>query len=249
MPICKLIFRLDYDLNYDIYDRPGHVMKILDLESNDEFFSEKRENQQRRGISKIYKSNDDKLLRQITVEPTNMFATFECVPGVDIDDLSSYLSFTELLRITDALRKEFKIEEVVRSGFRILNFSKLRDSDAIVATYNALFDPGYLSIVRETLGTPNDYGLSFERMDEDGLSYNFKSGPIRADENISKYLEHFADNFSEQTGYDHIIDLDFYEKNLSLAEVAMNKWYKPLLNTAKKLITKIDSDIASKSDT
>jgi hypothetical protein len=49
MPVHRIIFRLDYLINYEIIDRPGTVMRILDNNPK-EYWREIRENHDNRQI-------------------------------------------------------------------------------------------------------------------------------------------------------------------------------------------------------
>ncbi len=244
MPVCRLIFRLDFELNFQIVDHPGEVMRMI-TQLPDEILSELRESSGRRGIAGWYKSDDGDLVRQFAVEPRSVVASIESLEGIEINRLISNEGFETLTKMADSVCEMFKVETIQRSGLRLFYFSKLHNEDRVVKAFGSVLPEGLTDGVNEVLGPIQDYGINFDGGSAQGFKYHIRSGPLRKEENKSQYFEHINELFQDSSDFDFACDIDFYEHDFAPSKIPIRRWHRPMIKKANDLIDLIEAQITS----
>lgn len=244
MPVCRLIFRLDFKANFKIIDHPGEVMRIIHAAGN-EFLPRLSENQQVRTISGVFSSKEKTIFRSLSVEPNAIYGIIETVNGIEIKSLENDHNFSGLIKIAGTICKEFGIKEIARSGLRLFFFKKLYTNDKQMhSAFRRLYDGHIVQSLEKILGNIDDYRIAFDGQHEEKIHYHFNCGPYRSDE-AGKYLVEIADEFKQQVNYDFIADLDLFEKDFELSAV-LTKWYLPLFRQAEQTYDTLEKNLLEK---
>ena len=244
MPLCRLIFRLDFDYNFDIVDQPGEVMRLIDNHN----FSEIKESQQRRGIEGTNISDDGKVASKFTVEPITIVASYEIVDGVEIDKLITDEGFLLLSKLANAICEKFHINEVKRSGIRFFYFDDDYTKDSALSAFRSLINNDLINGIESRLGGIDDYAISLNGMSDEKIKYNFKAGPIKDNEDYGKYFQHITPLMPESSSWNFMIDADLYEQNIAISKIPMHKWFRPKIEKSANLIKQVKSAIEKKMD-
>lgn len=245
-----MIFRLDYKVNYDITSRPGTVMRLLDS-MGDEYEDDLRENQQRRQVLALYKTKD--ISSSLTVDPNSISCTIESLEGTPFGNIAEkYKVFHDLLKIVDLICKEFSINELTRSGFRIFYFNHLLDDAQIYKSFYSFYSKELTQGLEENLGGISDVAIIFDGSNEDKLLYHLKAGPYTVkdeatNKETSRYMPELAKEFETKHDYNFVCDLDIYENNVAIPYGAFVRWCKPHLLRAQKSIENIEKLIEKNS--
>jgi hypothetical protein len=247
MPVCRLIFRLDFTVNFDVIEHSGEVMRTLwnafESERNSGF--ELKENQRNRTIILRYLSENGDFIKHLNVEPTSINGAFESTEGVEIDKLlNDQKGFLFLTKLASQLCEQFRIDTILRSGLRLFYFNKLgsQEGNDVVRAFHKMLNADTISTLETRLGTIQDYGIVLDGTFDDGVRYHFGTGPYRSEE-AQKYFAEIAGNFSQQTDFDFTCDLDLYENNFSLSSRQLSKMYRPVVAKASEIIQATESEV------
>ena len=241
MPVCRLIFRLDFDLNYDIVEHPGEVMRLIDQLSDDN--CEMKESQQRRGVEGSYVSDDGRVVSEFTVEPRNIVASYELADGFDLDKLAVDEGFLLLTKLSNAVCEKFHINDIKRSGIRIFYFGKVQNEGGAFTAYRSFINSDLIGGIENSIGDIDDYGINVNGVSEEQIKYSCRTGPLKRDEDYTRYFQRMASKISESSSWDFIIDVDLYEQNIAISKIPMHKWFRPKIEKATNLINHIESEI------
>jgi hypothetical protein len=246
MPVCRLIFRLDFKVNFEIIERSGTVMQILwdAFEKENPKGSELRENKNNRTVTVRFVSENGNFMKHLNVEPTSINGEFKSIEGVEINKLlNNTKGFVFLTKLAGQLCERFQIDRIIRSGLRLFYLNKLGKQDGdIVRAYQKIFNTEVIDNFENKLGTVQDYAIVLDGASEDGVYYHFSTGPYRAEE-AQKFFHEIANKFSEQADYDMICDLDLYENNFSLSNRSLSNLYRPIIAKAQNAIETLESEI------
>jgi len=246
MPICKLIFRLDFNFNFNFIKNQGSIFEILKngltgkTIKNIDF----GENINNRLMFARYLSDDKHFFKQLNVQPTNIDGIFENTKGIEMSKLifdeDGFLSLTKT--VTNFCR-ELKIDKILRSGFRILYFNKLCDSSKeINDAFFRLFRNESISKINKCLGKIEDYGILFNGISVENIKYHLRTGPFTQNE-FPNYLNYTEFELKENEKYDFMIDLDLYEENFLLSKRDISKLYLPIIDKAEQIIKAVEEII------
>lgn len=242
MPVCRLIYRLDYDYQYDMVDYPGKVMQMIDHAAKRGHWSEIRENQQRRAVSGKYISDDGNVVYEFTLEPRTLISSIELVDGIEISKIFDDEGLSLLLKLSDQAIKTYHINSINRSGVRVFYFGKCKDEASKLKNYRAFIDDDLVSAIESRVGEIRDYGLAFDGSSEDGMRYHCRTGPLSESEDYSKYFEYLAEKLKKDANWDYVVDLDLYENDTTISSISLQKWFKPQMDKADRLISLFETD-------
>jgi hypothetical protein len=248
MPVCRLIFQINYKGNFDIIEKPGQVMRVLN-DTDTGFWHNLGENVNIRTVNGNSKIEEEKHFRELSVSPNTIRSAIEHHQGIEINDLPTHDTIRKIIKITNALRKEFNIDELVRFGIRFFYFANLGlGQERIASIFNKLFDAPIVDAISNKLGSIDDSGIAFDGTHEDQVKYHFKCGPYFSKE-ASKYLKQFVSSFEKETEYDMVFDIDLYENNFNLnKDVSIIKWIEPALIKMNDIIEDTKRIILEKAE-
>lgn len=243
MPVCRVVFSLDFNINYEIINAPGKVMELLN-ESVDNFWSTLGENPTGRRITAINESEEQRWGRNFSVRPNRIGASFEKHEGISIKNIANDDVFHKLVKITNKVREQFHIKNLQRCGLRLFYFAKLGSKkDEVKQAFQKMLDKPLVDGILPCLGEIQDIGIVVDGVHEDKIKYHFRCGPyFKGEADKKKYLQYFGDKFDQTENFDMVCDIDLYEHSFSLTEmVSFAKWCNPLLNKAQKFINLFES--------
>lgn len=248
MPVCRLIFRLDFKLLFEMFNKTGEIMKKMD-EAGEDFWNNYIDDTQKRMISARNESETDLWARSINVCPQSIDGIMLTHKGVSLEGLESDDTFRKLIKVTNNIRKQFRINNLIRCGLRLFYFEKLNfQDDNINLPFQKTINNHIINGIITELGEINDLGIVFDGAHEDKIKYHFRCGPYYNRE-ASKYITHFSEKFKENKDFNFIADIDLYENDFSLSEsVSLIKWCIPVLVKAKNCINIIENCLYSKKD-
>ena len=130
MPVCKVIFRLDFKPNFGIIDSPGKIFEIfwdtLNLENRPN--SQLSESPPHRIISVQTRNGEGDLVAFFNASPNSLDGAFEKAEGIELLNLLETEPLVSLFKLADRLCEDFKIDAISRSGFRLIYLGKVGNS-------------------------------------------------------------------------------------------------------------------------
>ncbi len=236
MPVCRLIFRLDYKVKFDIFDNASKIMHLMN-EQGDDFWNVYNDDPTKRTITAVKESNENFFFRALTVTPIHIDCNLERHEGIELAGLENDPMLTKIIKITNSVRKEFKINDLVRSGLRIFYLDKLElGKGSITKAIEKLISPGIIKDINGELGQISDIGFAFDVEHGDKIHYHYRFGPYFKGE-AKKYLTYQTKTFDKNIDFNFVADIDLYEMNFSIAEsVNYLKWCRPIFEKANNSI-------------
>jgi len=245
MPVCKVIFRLDFKLHFGIIDSPGKIFEIFwdTLNLGNRPNSQLSKSPVHRIISVQTRDGERGPVASFNASPSTFDGALEKIEGIELLNLLETEPLLSLVRLAGRLCENFNIDIISRSGFRLIYLGKVGDSfqDAL-ASFNGFFKPNYITSVEEKLGRISDVGIIWEGADESGVKYRCHSGPYRSQE-APRYFTSIIDKISTSSDFDTICDLDLYEQNFSISKRTISNLYRPIVLKANKFIKDLENGL------
>lgn len=246
MSIYRLIFRLDFEPNFQMFDSTGKIMgKLLSetIEGN-KFLPELLERSQGHGVAAKYVNETSTEMRMLTIEPVSIHGSFELSKGVSLEKLEQNVVFEKIIKLVNEFRREFGIEVLTRCGIRFFYLSKFNsDDENIISKFNILFNNNLVDTVENKLGSISDVGIIFEGQNKDLTKYRVHFGPYSKKES-DRYFPTISNYLKTVDEFNFIADIDLYEANFTLhSSVSFMKWCNPLIKKAHDYVSDIKSII------
>jgi uncharacterized protein YggL (DUF469 family) len=244
MPVHRVIYRLDFEPNFDIIDSTGKVLGLIKEAGNGNHWPDLGEISDRHSVSGRNSSREDGWWTSISIEPAALIGEFETLEGLSVEQIEKSKFVSRLFKITNTFRKEFKIEDFKRIGFRLIFFEEIEtDRESLRKAFQSLIDKNLSDNLVKTLGGYTDLGIAFNGQHEDGLLYKMKCGPY-ADGELKNYLPNMQRIYintnrmeEQEISLSFTMDIDLYEQNVKLSETTnFNKWCYPVLGKDAKAI-------------
>lgn len=242
MPVCKLIFRVDYPPCFEVLDRAGALMRVIS-EVGGDMIADLKEAQPQRMV--WGETTEPTIYRQIQVTPTNLNFTVESSDGMDLRKLEADPSVDRLFRVAHAILTQFKISKLSRVGIRFWYLGRLGKTFS-KKQFGSRIDSSIVGSVSEHLGRPEDFGLAFEGLRDDKIRYSVRLGPYQHNEG-RKYFAAVAEEISRREGDNFIVDLDQSEEDFAL-HVSPVKWVGPLLKVADTWVGDLSKLLAGEEE-
>lgn len=180
---------------------------------------------------------------EIHIRPQSIDANYESYNGFRLQSIIEDPVFQKLEKITNSVRKEFAINKINRSGFRVFFYDKLYgDSNITTDVIKDFFCDKFKKLIdHDNLGNVNDAGIVIEGRSGDSFHYIVRFGPYQEGESqAKKYFSLLKNGKDELSGYDIIMDIDFYQKNFNLFNtVKLSKWCTQAIEKADFVIEEI----------
>lgn len=241
MSVNRIIYRLDFNLNYDIVEQPGQIMKLLDRIADDDYVL--KENMQRRGVASVFTSTDGKVITELTVEPQTIVVSYENAEGIDLDKILIDETFLSLTKLTGKVCEKYHINDINRSGFRIFYFGSIQNNEAAFNAYRSFYDTDLIDVFENFLGDIQDYAVHFNGASTEGIKYHCKTGPLKKDENYNAYFQNMSPDVLPSDNWGFIVDIDLYEENIAISNIPIHKWFRPKIEKATELINNIGLEV------
>ena len=253
MPINKLIYRLDFEPNFDIIDSAGKILRIFQEQGKDEkTWPQLGDTIENRSVTGKNLSDENGLWYSITILPTSIIGQFESIEGINFVDIEKTKFFNDLTKTTNILRKEFKLTNFTRTGIRFYLFNPLSyELKEVHSGFNQMLS-SFSQNFYETLGGIVDSGVQINGENDDGIRYNFRFGPYLKDfgkiidyANKKPKIKQLVDSIEKD--FKLTYDIDFFEKNKYLSETTnLKKWASPIIQRAFEAISIIESSVIKK---
>lgn len=244
MSVHRVIYRLDFEPNFDIIDSTGQILRLIKESGDGKHWPDLGEIPDRHSVSGRNSSKEDGWWTSITIEPAALIGEFESLEGISVEQVEKSKFIHRLFKITNTLRKTFHIDTFKRVGFRLFLFEEtLADRATVLTAFQSFVDKKFSETLIETLGGYTDLGIALNGQHEDGLQYKLKCGPY-ADGELKNYLSniHRMNLDTEriavkETNLTLTLDIDLYEQNVHLSETTnFSKWCYPVLIKNTKTI-------------
>lgn len=242
MPVCRLIYRIDFALNFKLIDAPGTIFRLLSSPDR-EYWETFGEASQQRVISGTFISDKRDYFRSVSIQPQAIVLVFESIAGVDLSTLEADPDFTRMLTIAGAVADEFNIDDVKRMGLRLFYFSKVPGSRAdIGGAFRNMIREDVTKAVEGAIGGITDYGIALDGKGEDGIHFHLRYGPVVPEE-AHKYFDQIDKVAFEENSFNFVCDLDLYEKDFALAKAPPAKWVRRLIRKHRSAIAACERSV------
>ena len=255
MSVHRVIYRLDFEPNFDIIDSTGQILRLIKETGDGKYWPDLGEIPERHSVSGRNLSKEEGWWMSITIEPTALIGEFESLDGISVEQVEKSQFINKLFKITNALRKKFQIDTFKRIGFRLVLFEDTQaDRAAVLTAFQAFIDEDLSGSLVETLGGYTDLGIALDGQHEDGLQYKLKCGPY-AEGELKNYLPNIhrmnlgAERLAaKETDLTITLDIDLYEQNAHLSETTnFRKWCYPVLVKNRKTVDIVLQNLLDKT--
>lgn len=236
MPIHKVIFRLDYKMNFGIIDEPGTVMSLLGVD-NPAIWQVVQDAPQSRLVSAIYKEGDRYI--QMSVDPGSINFIIERSEGIDIDKLEADKDYSRLLKLVHLLCDRFHVVTLKRAGIRFVALSHVGDKEYnLASSFERTFSEAVMNGIRSAIGNGSDYGILIDGSHPDKSKYHLRFGPyVKGEARQKGYIEHLEANDENCNLY---CDIDLFEEAFTFEGITPVRWAKPFIVKASKMLKELE---------
>ena len=243
MSVHKLIFRLDFEPNFNIVDSTGKILRLLQEAGKRKHWPDLGETAEKHSISGRNISKEEGWLTSITIDPVAISGHIESLQGIPIEKIEDSKPVSRLFKITNEFRREFHINNLKRTGFRLFLFEENPkvNKKNVKKAFLHLFDKDLINSLSEVLGTFTDSGIGFDGTHDDGIQFHLHWGPYTQGE-LKRHLQEFGQLYkhcdtdpfkSQDDGLIVTVDIDFFEKDHQLHETtSFAKWCRPVIDRA-----------------
>ncbi len=233
--IVKLIFRLDFDVNFRVMDQPGKAFECL-LSPPEGFWNNIGESVEGRAIRASY--SERFLYRNATIDPSTINGVFEILPGVDFEDISENITFNGYSKMVSEFCSVFNIDKINRAGLRIMLFENYGEKFSNpIEKFRGIFNPSFLKSFNSSIGDIKDSGIIFNGVTKDSLNFKINFGGFH-NTDIMRFTNTIGNNMDKETfetvSKNHLsADIDLSENDFSFKGLTLKKWAKdkwPVIN-------------------
>lgn len=223
MPIVhRFIFRIDFDISYEMLDQQGKILKILVDAEN---WSSVGEVSGQRTLKAFLTSPIDR--KDFTIDPVTINGVYESHEGIELSKVSEHKTFNDLSNLLHKYCDEFKLHRIGRIGFRTYMFDDYGERyENALGKFWKNFNPDFLKDQTEVRSKSKDIGLIIEGDFEEQLSYRAHFGTF-FEGDFEKMLKK-ADSSGKlaEKRYHISTDFDLYEKDINFQGLTLKKWMK-----------------------
>ena len=242
MSIYRLVFRLDFEPSFQMFDSTGKIMSKLLSETigGNKFLPDLLERSQGHGVAAKYVNETNTEMRMLTIEPVSIHGAFEISEGVPFEKLEKYVIFEKIIKLVNEFRRDFGIEALTRCGIRFFYLSKINnDNNDTINKFNLLFNKKLIETVEKKMGNLSDVGIVFEGKHEDFTKFRVHFGPY-SNEESGRYFPTISNYLKTTDEFNLIADIDLYESDFILhSTVSFAKWCNPLIKKANDYISSV----------
>ena len=228
MTVHRAIFRLDYQVNYAVIDAPGRLMRMLAGLEQGDFFDSIQDSVKDRTVGANFKSRSS--YRLITVSPTNLVFGLEELKGWSAGEPLENERLRVLSEAVNQICEAYKIEDVIRAGFRVWAFESIGGDFAnAFSSASRLLSSNLHGAIEATVGGVKDIGFAFDGGADERAKYHVKFGPCTSSEIASKdYLQHqdLKDALAKESEANIVFDVDLYEEGFSFKGRRPSAWLR-----------------------
>ncbi|OCC15400.1 hypothetical protein DBT_1147 [Dissulfuribacter thermophilus] len=260
MSIHKLIFRLDFEPNFQVIDSPGRILQLLHEAGGGKDWPELGETREKRTITGKIFDREGGWLASITIDPVAISGYMESISGLSLEKIEDSTPISRLFRITNKIRQEFSINIFKRTGLRMFLFETEEETNLVKSAcqkgFYRLYEQDLLSVLQENLGSSTDCGMAFDGINDEEMQYHIKWGPYRESE-LRQHLKEFhsiykncsSDPFPPDENIILTIDIDLFETDHSISEsISLAKWCRPMIERTLKLRKELFEIIKTKTE-
>ncbi|MER9411444.1 hypothetical protein [Mesorhizobium sp. M0589] len=232
--LIKILWRLDFDLSYAVYDKRGACVRTL-LETVPDFLVKIGE---ARAQNRLTGETDDSgQAIHISIDPSTISGAIEWPLGTALVGVLQHAAFRNVNKIASELMTIAEVAKVNRFGIRFIVLIKSAALPQRFGSVDHMFDHESSKSIREILGHIDDAAVTVEGKADDGLNYRVSYGPF-AQKNIDMHLAKTKDIIDADyySTYDAVVDLDLFESNFFLLEKSLFRWSSTKVAKAEKLV-------------
>jgi hypothetical protein len=239
--VQRLIVRLDFDTNYDVFDRPGEILRTLSRAPISWEAIKDQVSKRVLGVEQKFEGVDGAQsysgATSVVVDPTSLAVGLEDTRGFELPALCGG-HLPAVLELMDALCALLKIQNLRRAGVRAFHASQIDGVADVASAFSKTFTPPLLVAVRQTLGAPTDYGLAFDGESSHKVKYHYRCGPF-APRNADECYPTIKDELKVGGLFNFFADVDCYEEQFALAKRPVKKWIQPSAQAYYELHAKV----------
>ncbi|QDI79218.1 hypothetical protein E8E01_01640 [Methylorubrum populi] len=235
--IIRLIWRFDFDPNWQFLDRRGSTLRILH-ETVPAFFTRIGDGSIVDSFAAEHTESDSS--RKFSTEVASINGSFEWYKGIDIDKLLISKSFRDCDKLFTALSNLYDLNIIRRAGLRTIGVST-----NIKRVCNRSFDgwvhPDISNEITSHFGAPRDVGIVIDGQGDDQLYYRANIGPI-AIKNIEMNIPSASELQAKQLhdDYLHFFDIDLFEINFKMSNRSLYRWASTKIDKIEGFLPLLD---------
>jgi len=223
--VHRIVFRLDFPINYEVFNKPGDIIRML-KETGEDLWSEITEGQPRR-ISGRATKEDGTYFHQLSVEPASIHGSMEVLKGIEWDAAPNCQFLEASSAVVSEVISSFGLDVIDRCGLRIYATEFFGEKfPNPLERFQGFIEKEFLNSFQKSAGNLEDMSFLFEGKAEDEIEYRVLMGPgARGD--LRKFFENLKTpepNEDEPLTHHISADMDFYERGFSLGGSSLYKW-------------------------
>ncbi|MBA1143697.1 hypothetical protein [Mesorhizobium neociceri] len=235
--LIKILWRLDYDLSYAVYDKRGACIRTL-LDTVPDFLTKVGEARAENRVSG--ETEDSAPAINISIDPNSISGAIEWPFGTALVGVLQHTAFRNVNKVASELMAIAEVAKVKRFGIRFIVLIKSAKLPLRFGSVDHMFDEGASKSIRDILGDIKDAAVIVEGKAEDSVNYRVSYGPF-AQKNIDMHLAKTKDDIDPEyySDYNAVVDLDLFELDFFLLEKSLFRWSSTKVDKAEKLVQSV----------
>lgn len=252
MKVHRVLLRFDFEIKYDILDRPGQVMKSMS-DTGAGFWSEIGESASDRKIRAVFeqRSEDTPWITEssyrVWVDPTTVLADCEFLHPIHSSNILKDEKFSKIANWMNVFFEQYGIKKIERAGLRVYAFEKVSTFDDVREYYlKSAINPDHVAALSKVFGAVSDVGVRFDTTFPDGVKLHFHSGPCKfSTGEYRNYLKSMVPSLDLLSGSDDgggardldlVVDADIYENKFQLPS-SPRRWAQQKLDLVNEVLS------------
>ncbi|MBZ9974630.1 hypothetical protein [Mesorhizobium sp. BR-1-1-10] len=235
--LIKILWRLDYDLSYAVYDRRGACVRTL-LETIPDFLTKVGEARAQNRVTGETEEGAPAI--NISIDPNSISGAIEWPLGTALKGVLQHPAFRNVNKVASELMAIAEVAKVKRFGIRFIVLIKSAKLPRRYGSVDHMFDEGASRSIRDILGNIEDAAVVVEGKAEDSVNYRVSYGPF-AQKNIDLHLAKSKDDIDPDyySGYNAVVDLDLFELDFFLLEKSLFRWSSTKVDKVEKFVQSV----------
>lgn len=236
--VMRLLFRIDYQVNYKIMDQLGEILGIVQI-SAPKYWQTVGESRGNRSAVLQRKDSSIPLTANFTVDISSIGGTLELPEGADWDSrtIAEYVKYSSVA--VAGIMNKYQMMALSRIGLRVVIF----DYDEIIrnnrrAPFETLADRTFLRDFENSFGTISDLALTLEGKTPSNVHYRLSAGPGSPSDILRHQLipPESYDPPADISQHQLTADIDMFESDISFVGNTLEAWSRTKWPIAKDMI-------------
>jgi hypothetical protein len=241
--LMRLIWRLDYPLNYEFQNNLGKVRKAL-FETVPKYWNVLTDGAYAYSFTANYRNMEHRTAREISVELQSINGTFQWSNGTDLVRVLQTEEFRNLDRVVREISRIISLRDITRAGFRFLGLGRFKEkSGTNLEQFTKQLSNKFVTGFEKSMsGRIQDLAVTLVGKTDDSMNYRIACGPTSANDSATLFGPSAGDKEVEiLKEYDFTFDIDLFEFNASFVEHNLFRWGTTKLERAVAAVAMLES--------